>query len=197
MKTSLLPNSQFTFISDQSDTFATPAFAFDSLVNTTYNSSNGLCWVGVDAGINMQMRIDRIRYFGNLSWTNVAQYILYSVFEGSNDLNSWTVLGQVDQTVHTGWNTLISKSSLPFRYIRFSHNSTSKCQLAEIQLYGILYSSANLTSTDSYLSDIVYIDGFNNKTFTNAIEFRKDKTATLVSVSPPYGDVFGGYDITI
>jgi len=99
--------------------------------------------------------------------------------------------------VHTGWNTLISKSALPYRYIRFSHNATSKCQLAEIELYGILINNVEQNSTDSYPVNVTYVDGLTNNTFPNTVEFRKDKTATVTSVLPRYGDVFGGYDITL
>ena len=79
-KTALLPGSQFTYFSDKPDLATIPSYAFDSLVSTTYISPNQLCWVGVDAGVGMQVKLDRIRFFGSLSWTNVAKAILHSVF---------------------------------------------------------------------------------------------------------------------
>jgi len=79
-KSSLLPNSQFTFFSDQPNLVGNASAAFDSLVNTTYISANQLCWIGADAGSGMQVKVDRIRFFGNLNWNNVAKNILYSVF---------------------------------------------------------------------------------------------------------------------
>ena len=45
--------------------------------------------------------------------------------------------------------------------------------------------------------DVIYKDGFNTQTFSNAIEFRQDHTATVTGVSPRYGDIAGGYTLTI
>lgn len=42
-----------------------------------------------------------------------------------------------------------------------------------------------------------YQDGFNNVSFSNAIEFRQDKTPIVETISPAYGDIFGGYDLTL
>jgi len=91
----------------------------------------------------------------------------------------------------------MSQSTQAYRYIRFSHNATSKCQLAEIQLYGILFNNIDQNNTDSYQANLTYVDGLNNKTFVNAVEFRKDKTSTVNTVLPRYGDIFGGYEITL
>ena len=124
----------------------------------------------MDAGAGVQASVSRITFFPNLNWTNVANKILYSVFEGSNDRSTWKTIAKVDQTVHTGWNMLTTSDNTPFRYIRFSHNSTSSCNLAEVQLFGILYSTLT-TNLTSQPTDVVYNDGFNTKTFTKAIEY--------------------------
>ena len=125
----LLPNSQFTFFSDRNAS-ANVSAAFDGLVNTFYGSTNSQCWIGMDAGAGLQASVSRVSFFPNLNWTNVASRILYSVFEGSNDQTTWKTLAKVDQTVHTGWNVFSSVDTTPYRYIRFSHNSTSQCNLA-------------------------------------------------------------------
>ena len=44
---------------------------------------------------------------------------------------------------------------------------------------------------------MVYNDGLNSQTFNNAIEFRQDKTPIVTSVSPRYGAITGGYDLTL
>ena len=49
----------------------------------------------------------------------------------------------------------------------------------------------------SQSSDVTYNDGFNTQTFTNGIEFRQDKTPIVTSVAPRYGNISGGYDITL
>lgn len=113
----------------------------------------------------MKASISRVTFFANLNWLNVAQYILYSSFQGSNDQTIWTNLAVVDQTVHSGWNTLTSKDTTPYRYIRFLSNSTSKCALAEIKLFGILYSTIVPNLTEQ-AADLILKDGLNSFNFS-------------------------------
>lgn len=49
----------------------------------------------------------------------------------------------------------------------------------------------------SQLSNVIYNDGFNTQTFTNKVEYKTINTPTVLSVNPPYGDIFGGYLLTI
>lgn len=163
----LLPSSAFSYFSD-SDPSSNVSATFDGLINTYYGSSNAQCWIGLDAGVGLQVSVSRIGFFPNIDWPSVTNYTLYSVFQGSNDKTTWNDLSLVDQTVHTGWNILQSKDNTPYRYVRFRHNATSRCQLAEIQLYGIILNAAPVSLT-SQLADIIYADGFNTKTFTNGI----------------------------
>lgn len=127
-KIDLLPTSQFTLFSDQTPSNVAPSF--DGSLKTAYSSPNPQCWIGLDAGDGVQVSVSRISFFANLNWANVAQYILYSTFQGSNDNTNWVTLATVDQTVHSGWNVLASKDTTPYRYVRFLHNSTSQCGLA-------------------------------------------------------------------
>jgi len=191
-----LSSTQFTVFSDQNASVSNASVSFDGLTSTFYSSPNTQCWIGLDAGVGLAASISRISFFPNLGWTNVASKILYSTFQGSNDQNTWKNLAIIDQTVHTGWNVFASSDTTPYRYIRFVHNSTSKCNLAEIQLYGIVYSTiaVNLTSQPA---DVIYNDGLNTKTFANAIVYQQANTPVVTSVSPRYGDVFGNYTLTL
>ena len=144
----------------------------------------------------MQVRADRFRFFPNMAWSWVNKMILYATFEGSNDMSSWNTLATAIQTVHSGWNVILSKSQTPYRYLRFKHNATSKCQLAEFEVYGILESSLNPTLT-SASADVIYKDGVNTETFSSALEFRQDKTSKVTAVSPRFGDIAGGYVLTL
>ena len=63
---------------------------FDGDVSTYYSSTNAQCWLGVDAGAGVALSVSRIRMFPSLAWKNVASMILYSTFEGSNDMTTWT-----------------------------------------------------------------------------------------------------------
>jgi hypothetical protein len=192
----LLDKQQFTFFSDQPPGTSNVSAAFDGQTTTYYGSGAANCWLGLDAGANMGVSVSRIRFFPSFDWPNAAQKILHAVFEGSNDNNSWTEYGKVDQTVHTGWNVLKTTMAGPVRYIRFRHNSTSQCNLAEFNLYGILFSTLP-TSLASQPTDVIYNDGLNSQTFSSALEFRQDHTAIVTAVTPRYGDIFGGYTLTL
>ena len=192
---SLLPTSQFTYFSDSNVSSAASA-SFDGSVKTAYSSANAICWVGLDAGAGLTASVSRISFFASLDWANVAQYILYSTFQGSNDNSTWVTLVTVDQTVHSGWNVFSSQDTTGYRYIRFLHNSTSKCSLAEFQLYGILYSTitANLASQ---FANVAYNDGLNTQLFNNLLEYKQANTSIITLISPRYGDISGGYTITL
>ena len=58
---------------------------------------------------------------------------------------------------------------------------------------------------DATVSDIInytwqtttFTDGYNTFTFDDSIEYRKDQTPVIETISPSTGDVFGGYNITL
>ena len=110
---------------------------------------------------------------------------------------TWSTLARVDQTVHSGWNTLVSASSAPFRYVRLVHNSTSQCNIAEIQVYGIVYSGISIANLAAQPSDVLYEDGFNSITLNGNATYADSRTAIVTSFSPKYGDIFGGYTLNI
>jgi len=155
--------------------------------------------VGVDVGANMLASVSRFRFFTNIAWTEAIRMLIDGKFQGSNDrtdATSWVDLAVIAQTVQIGWNTFASTSTTPYRYFRFAHTSQSKCNLAEIQFFGILYQDITVSLTEQ-ASSVVYNDGFNVETFTPAIRYKQAKTPIVTGVSPIYGEVFGGYDLTI
>lgn len=196
-KVSLLDNKKFTKISNEDPATSTIDLAFDGLTTTNYESTtNSLCYLGVDAGSGLKISASRFRIFPNLQWTNVGKKILHAEFEGSDDLSTWNPLAKIDQTVHTGWNVIKSNSDTPYRYLRLRHNSTSNCSIAEFQVYGIVYSTASATLA-STPTDVVLVDGFNTKTFTSYVDYQQAKTPIVNSVSPRFGDIAGGYTLTL
>lgn len=171
--------------------------AFDSDHSTIYNSNNTSCDVGIDIGQNLGVQLTRIRYFPNPYWSIAYQYIKGAVIQVSNDNSTWTTIATVDQTVHAGWNSFMISDTNIYRYVRFQHNSMSKCNIAELELTGIIMSSVTVSSITSFVSDVYFDDGLNNQTFTGAVEYREDHTPIISTVSPDKGDVFGGYNITL
>lgn len=146
----------------------------------------------------MGIQLTRIRYFPNSTWNVASSYIKDAIFEVSNDNITYTNIGTVDQNVHAGWNSIMINDQNIYRYVRFSHtDGASYCSLAEFELTGIIMSTVDITDTTSFLSDLIIDDGLNQQVLTGAIDYRKDKTSVVNSVTPNNGDVFGGYEITI
>ena len=196
VQTELLDLSATTFFSDVTNN-SNVGLSFDGLSTTYYSSPNPVCWIGIDFGSVSSASISRIRFFPNLNWFNTAAILLDATFEGSNDGNTWTNLATIDQTIHSGWNILASSQTTPYRYIRFAHKNVSQCNIAEIELYGIIYSNANPSDLTSQPSDIIYEDGYNTYTFSGNATYTTARTAIVTSFSPSYGDIFGGYTLNI
>jgi hypothetical protein len=171
--------------------------AFDKEHATIYNSNNVACNVGVDIGTNLGVQLTRIRYFPNPYWNIAYQYIKGALIQVSNDNTTWTTIATVDQTVHAGWNSFMISDTNIYRYVRFSHTNQSKCNIAELELSGIIMSTVTVSSTVSFPSDVKFDDGLTQQTFTGVLEYREDNTPIVTSVSPDKGDVFGGYDISL
>ena len=115
-----------------SDGGTTAMNTFDGQTATIYTSSNANCYIGVDFGAGKAVQIDRIRFFPTVSWLSVSKYLLGAVFEASADGTTYTEVGSVGSTVHSGWNSFLVSDTASYRYVRMSHTSTSMCKLAEI-----------------------------------------------------------------
>jgi hypothetical protein len=61
-------------------------------------------------------------------------------------------------------------------------------------VYSSINTNANLVSQ---VSDVIYMDGYNTVTFTGAVTYSPASTPTITAISPQYGDIFGGYNITL
>ena len=129
-----IPSSRFTSFGSNA---MGQAYAFDGTHSTAYtsvpdNSTNNQCWLGVDFGADYQAEVARVRFFPKaVASADVIKTYLGGVIEASDDMSSWTKLADITQTVKSGWNTRLSSSTTPFRYVRYRHGSTSNCGLAE------------------------------------------------------------------
>ena len=111
------------------DTVANQTNAFDKLISTKYSSSAATCYIGLDFGPCQQAQITRIRYFPNSLWKSALTYIAGATIKASVDGTNYDTLTTIDSTTHTGWNIWKPQTPLTtnYRYVRFEHNSTSKC----------------------------------------------------------------------
>lgn len=183
-----------------SDTTLNTNNAFDSDSSTVYNSSAQTCFIGVDFGLDAAANLSSIKYMGNPQWPITSLYLTGAVFEGSNNNATWTIIFTVDSSVHSGWNTWFNdgSSSVVYRYVRVRHNNASRCQIAELQVIGQIYSTLSvdpMTVTTCPVKLIIY-----NQTITvtgAAIKYSPTATSTVSSVTPKFGPTAGNTSITI
>lgn len=180
------------------DTTTKASLAFDKLMSTYYSSSATTCYVGMDFGEYLTADISRIRYFPLRSWKSVGQYLSGATFKASNDNVTWTTLYTIDSTVHTGWNNWRPATPLAasYRYVKFEHNSTSSCQLAELEISGVLVASTATTATTNTV-DVHFSDGFHSTTWAGKVTYQASTTPKVTALSPTSASPAGNNPLTI
>ena len=74
----------------------------------------------------------------------------------------------------------------------------SKCRFAEIEVEGIVYTAVDISDTSSYqCSAVVTSRDADPITLSNVVEYRSDKTAKILSISPDKGTTAGSTVVTI
>lgn len=171
----------------------------DGKPSTFYTSPNLTCYIGFNFGSSAYADIEYIKYMPNPSWAIASAMLEGAKFEGSNDSTTWTTLFTIDtKQVHSGWNywAKAAGSIVQYQYIRFSHTNVSSCQLADIQLYGIIYSTLPVVAGTDKQCDIV-IKGATDVVLANAVTYSHSTTSTVSGVSPTFGSSIGGTALTI
>lgn len=173
----------------------------DKSYTTYYSSTSATCYVGIDMGAGKKVKMSSIRYMPYLKWLIASEYLQDAVIEASDtETSGYVLIHTIDQTVHAGWNSHTPTTTTPYRYVRIRHTSTSNCKLAEFEVIGTVFSDTAVTIASTTV-DAMFDDGHNTYTFTNAVEYRQDKTPIVTTArnanNKPNGDVFGNYDITI
>jgi len=172
--------------------------AQDDKLSTIYSSNATACYVGLDFGVGKKVDIRRVRYYPYQAWKSAIAYMKGAKFTVSNDGTTYTTLFNIDNTVHTGWNIWRPASRLDnfYRYIRFEHNVSSMCRLAEIEVQGYVY-AAELTSVSSTNVTVDFSDGFHPVSWTGKVEYQDAKTAKITEITPMTASPAGGENITI
>lgn len=103
----------------------------DNKLSTVYESTNTNCFIGWDLGDKYKKNLFKILYHINKKAVEPST-LVGGKFEGSTDNITYTVIAQIQANVTKGWNQWRTSQPLPtiYRYIRFSHNSTSSCRIS-------------------------------------------------------------------
>ena len=113
-------------------------------------------------------------------------------FQASTDNIIYLDLFTLNENIKTGWNTWSSNQTLPlYRYIRFIGNSTSRCNIAEIQLYGLKSYTGVASLTNTTCNALVQLNS--NKYWLNSsVIYSQNSTPIVFSIAPSLGPTSGG-----
>lgn len=125
-----LPLNTFTMFSDTAS--PTLAYVLDNSFTTGYVSTSQSCYIGFATPASTKASLNRFKFFSNPSWSIVTNVIMGASFEASNDNRTWVVLGEVDHTARSGWNSVFSNSTESYSFFRFKHTSSSKCTITSL-----------------------------------------------------------------
>jgi fibronectin type 3 domain-containing protein len=111
-----------------SDTFDK---ALDGNPNTFFDAPTGVGWVGLDLG--SAKVISSVRYIprATLAWRMVG-----GMFQGSNNLTSWTTLATVTTQPQDGtFSSLTVTDPVAYRYVRYVSPADGYGNVAEVEFY--------------------------------------------------------------
>lgn len=175
-----------------SSTTADHGIVFDGNNLNTLDESSSDCHVGMEFREGYVASLSKVKYI--VADIAKDKFIDVLAFEASNDGSTYTNLFTVDYNVGSGWNTHeFDSTDLPkYKFYRFKGSAASSCKLNEIQLYGVetIDDSATTYSCTPKLHVASATTDLSPVTYDGSI------TPLLQSISPRYGNVVGGEEIT-
>ena len=175
-------------------------YIIDGEVSTYYDSSNSICFLELDFGVNFTANLNTMSFtmnprkslpsfYGLLFQYSLDNIIFYDLFE----------LGPL--TLHSGNNIYKFQDNFTnIRAIRLQSplaNHPSRCDLAEISFTGI--KQMNNTINNSSQSCDVIITSFNNIKYvmSNVVKYSMGFTPVINGISPNIGPSLGGTTVSI
>ena len=147
-----------------------------------------------DFGSELIGRVSSVKYFMNRMTDKVTNFVGKLMFQGSNDNSTWEDIFTADIYIREGWNTYTPSSSLKYRYYRFYANSSSSCQVAEIQLMGNIVEDSSATT--KVCDVMLYAPGNVSQTFSSHVTYDDAASSVVTGISPRYGTYRGGETVT-
>ena len=115
-------------------------------------------------------------------------------FQGSDDGVSYDDLWTIDANIHEGWNTKNWEEGEKPSYNRFRFYSAvaGGCRIGEIEAHGVLAIDDDNDSYDCGVS--VFVE--DQEYPVNSVNVAASSTPELESISPRFGSVLGGEEVT-
>lgn len=112
--------------------------AFDDNNGVGPNDNSASCHIGMKFNPGFVGILSQVKFF--LNNVDLATFNGNLVFQGSNDLSSWTDLYTADGNIHEGWNykKFDTPSTQPsYRAYRFFGKTVGSCNIKEIKFAGV------------------------------------------------------------
>jgi len=200
--------TDFTVINDANgqDAFYVADGSIENNVYTSTSADGETCYIGIEMN-NGLAKIEKIRFMANRDWPIVGMKMTGAVFEAAGNDGVYTTLKTLNEQTHTSWNSFYPDESLAaFKTIRLRHNMANGCELVELEVYGTVYADvAAIADKENFQPDVMFYDLSSTTataTWSGAVTF-KTSTTPVVTTSRhttddvSYGEVFGGYTITL
>lgn len=169
------------------------AKAFDDNLGAGTDDLAANCHVGMKFNEGFVGQISQVKFY--LKNINKDAFNNTLIFQGSNDMTTWTDLFTTDMNVHEGWNYKKWEDSTAYpkyKAFRFFGTAAGACNIKEIKFAGIksIDDNSNLKTCPVKLT----VKGVAQD--LQSITYKGDITGKLVSANPRFGTVKGGTSVT-
>jgi len=160
-----------------------------------YEDAAATCFAGMEFREGYVAVLSKVRFFLG-SRHEKTKYVDKTKFQGSIDGKTFTDIFTFDENIHSGWNYReynTSATQPKYRFYRFYSDSKYACEISEAELTGV---ESIDSSTDTHeCTPKLHFDG-SVKELTNKVKYSSSITPMLSAISPRYGTVVGGDDVT-
>jgi len=178
-----------------SETKPDNAMKMFDLNNMNYNDDmSAPCFAGMEFRKGYVAVLSKVRfYLGDKR--GMSKYASITKFQGSSDGTTYTDLFTFDENVHTGWNyhEWEADKHPKYRFYRFYGAEKYSCAISEAELTGV--ETIDDTQDVHKCPPKLFVDGI-EQSLTGDVTYSSANTALLSKISPRYGNVVGGDDVT-
>jgi IPT/TIG domain len=159
-----------------------------------WTSSAKNCYFGTAFRAGYVGVINEVKYF--MSRFIRPRFVGQLKFQGSQDGSTWTDIFTVGEEIHEGWNyhNYPAGQELKYRFYRFFGLGYYSCMVGEVSLRG--YEVIDNVDSSYTCQAQIFINGSLAKNLTGSITYQDALTPLLTSISPRFGSVVGGENVT-
>lgn len=173
--------------------------AFDNKTLTVYESSNASCYLQLDltSTDDLEAMVTEVQVYPDYKILRPVEFFEGATIEYSSDGSIWQTLWTIDSSFHSGWNSHKPASPIYTRFVKFVHDSTSKCGLSELNVLGSILSKTASSTLGDVVCSLKMNSQADSSTLAHSITYKPDSTPIVTSFSPKFGSIAGSTVLTI